>query len=205
MQNTEMDRSSPPLGWMVLQAGVLGLCTKPFERELSPHKQINVTESLTWVWWPLELWPFHRLTYMRGAMEQRPLTSNSSPTAGNTSTNCFFRPHCGTGRKIHANQKIHVSLLLAGSLMTGYTPKAWPLDDNPSFWETARWDGLGDWLELDLYDVVHAHVGNFIIDHDSTVWQILRQTVTWGKLALCLRIFHSSHMATFSGWMTSTV
>ena len=66
MQNAEMDRSSPPLRWMVLQAGALSLRTKPFERELSPHEQINVTESLTWVWWPLELWPFHRLTYTRG-------------------------------------------------------------------------------------------------------------------------------------------
>ena len=138
-------------------------------------------------------------------MEQRPLTSKSSPTAGNTSTNCFFGPHRRTGRKIHANQKIHVSVLLAGSLTTGYTPKARPLDDHPSFWETARWDGLGDWLELDLYDVVRAHVEKFITNHDSTVWQILHQTVTWGKLAQYLRIFHSSHTATFSRWTTSTV
>ena len=205
MQNMEMDHSSPPLRWMVLQAGVLGLHTKPFECEPSPHEQINITESLTWVWWPLELWPFHRLTYMREVMEQRSLTSKSSPTAGNTSTDCFFRPHRGSGQKIHANQKIHISLLLACNLMMGYTPRAWPLDDNPSFWETACWDGLSNWLELDLYDVVHTHVEKFITNHDSTVWQILHQTVTWGKLAQYLRSFHSSHMATFSGWMTSTV
>jgi hypothetical protein len=87
--------------------------------------------------------------------------------------------------------------MLAGKLKTEYTPKARPLDDDPSFWETAREKGLGkSWLESDLYDVVRTHVENFIIKHDSTVWQILRQTVTWGKHAQFLRIFHSSHMAT---------
>ena len=63
MQNAEMDRSRPPLRWMVLQAGALGLRIEPFERELSPHEQINIIESLTWVWWPLELCFFNRLTY----------------------------------------------------------------------------------------------------------------------------------------------
>ena len=67
MQNAEMDRSRPPLRWMVFQAGALGLRTEPFERDLSPSEQINVTESLTWVWWPLELCFFNRLTYTRRA------------------------------------------------------------------------------------------------------------------------------------------
>ena len=124
---------------------------------------------------------------------------------GNT-TNCFFRPHLGSSRKIHANQKIHGSLMLAGNLKTGYTPKARPLDDNPSFWEKAREEGLGDWLELDLYDAVRAHVENFITKNDSTEWQILCRDVIWGKLAQYLRISHSSHMTTFSGgWTTSSV
>ena len=60
-----MDRSRPPLRWMVLQAAALGLRTKPFERELSLDEQINVIESLTGVWWLLELCPLHRLTYTR--------------------------------------------------------------------------------------------------------------------------------------------
>ena len=89
--------------------------------------------------------------------------------------------------------------------MSEYTPKACPLDDNPSFWVTAHREGFGDWLEVDLYDVVRTHVEKFITEGDSTVWQILRQTATWGKLAQYLRIFRSSHMATFSGWTTSTV
>ena len=65
MQNAEMDRSRPPLRWMVFQAGALGLRTKPFERELSRDEQIDVKESLTCVWWPLELCFFGRLTYSR--------------------------------------------------------------------------------------------------------------------------------------------
>ena len=116
----------------------------------------------------------------------------------------FFRPHFGSSRKIHANQKIHGSLLLAGKFMSEYTPKACPL--HPSFWDTARREGLGDWLELDLYDAVRSYVEEFITKNDNAVWQILRQTATWGgKLALYLRIFRSSHMATFSRWTTSTV
>jgi hypothetical protein len=61
-----MDRSRPPLRWMVFEAGKLGLRTAPFERDLSPGEQINVVESLTcpW-WWLLEFLPFNRLTYTR--------------------------------------------------------------------------------------------------------------------------------------------
>ena len=90
--------------------------------------------------------------------------------------------------------------------MKGYTPKARPLGGDSSFWETARREGLGDWLELHSDDAVRAHVERFIKDHDSTVWDNLRQIANWrGKLALYLRIFRSSHMATFSGWTTTTV
>ena len=130
-------------------------------------------------------------------MEKEQLASKYSLTAGNTSTNCFVRPHLGSSRIIHANQKIHGSLLLAGKLKSEYTPKARPLDDDPSFWETARREGLGNWLELDLYDAVRTKVEEFITGHDSTT---LRPIGIWGgKLALYLRIFRSSHMATFSG------
>ena len=61
--NAGMDRSRPPLRWMVFQAGALGLRTAPFERDLSPDQQIEIKESLTWFWWPLELFPFKRLSY----------------------------------------------------------------------------------------------------------------------------------------------
>ena len=58
-----MDRSRPPLRWMVFEAGALGLRTARFERELSSKEQIEIKESLTPVWWLLELLPLKRLTY----------------------------------------------------------------------------------------------------------------------------------------------
>lgn len=60
-----MDRSRPPLRWMVLEAGAVGLRTERFERELSSEEQIEIKESLTWHWWLLELLPVKRLTYTR--------------------------------------------------------------------------------------------------------------------------------------------
>ena len=51
VENPQMDRSRPPLRWMVYEAGKLGLRTAPFERELSPDEQINERESLTLLWW----------------------------------------------------------------------------------------------------------------------------------------------------------
>jgi len=63
--NAGMDRSRPPLRWMVFEAGALGLRTATFERDLSPDEQIHIKESLTPLWWPLELCFFNRLTYTR--------------------------------------------------------------------------------------------------------------------------------------------
>ena len=60
-----MDRSRPPLKWMVFEAGRLGLRTARFDRELLPNEQIEIQESLTWAWWPLELFFFKRLTFTR--------------------------------------------------------------------------------------------------------------------------------------------
>ena len=65
VENIGMDRSRPPLRWMVLEAGALGLRTAPFEYELSRAEQIEIKESLTPVWWPLEILPLKRLTYTR--------------------------------------------------------------------------------------------------------------------------------------------
>jgi hypothetical protein len=44
---------------MVFEAGALGLRTAPFERDLSPDEQIHIKESLTPLWWPLELFFFN--------------------------------------------------------------------------------------------------------------------------------------------------
>lgn len=60
-----MDLSQPPLRWMVFEARILGLRTALFDRDLYPHQGIKIKESLTLLWWPLELFFFNRLTYTR--------------------------------------------------------------------------------------------------------------------------------------------
>jgi hypothetical protein len=66
-----MDRSRPPLRWMVFEAGALGLRTAPFVRELHPNGQIEIKESLTLEWWLFELFPIRRLTYTRREQGKR--------------------------------------------------------------------------------------------------------------------------------------
>ena len=63
--NAGMDRSRPPLRWMVFEAQALGLRTATFEHDLSFDEQIHIKESLMLLWWPLELFFFNRLTYTR--------------------------------------------------------------------------------------------------------------------------------------------
>jgi hypothetical protein len=65
VENTGMNRSRPPLRWMVFEAGAVGLRTARFKRELSSKEQIEIKESLTGVWWFLEVFPFKRLTFAR--------------------------------------------------------------------------------------------------------------------------------------------
>lgn len=64
-KNFSLDRSRPPLRWMVYQAGAVGLRTGLFKRNLTPEEQIHIQESLTWHWWLLELLPLRRLTFTR--------------------------------------------------------------------------------------------------------------------------------------------
>ncbi|KDR70482.1 hypothetical protein GALMADRAFT_76143, partial [Galerina marginata CBS 339.88] len=156
-ENSGMNRSRPPLRWMVFEAGALGLRTAPFERTLLPEEQIDIRESLTWVWWPLELLFFNRLTYTR--REQGKQTTH--------------KPHLGSSRKIHAGQKIHGSLVLSNKMGDGYTPKARPLGDDPSFWKEARAEGLGDWLAADLYEFAQTLVEKFLNETDNTALQTL--------------------------------
>ena len=65
VENVEMDRSRPPLRWMVFEAGAVGLRTAPFERELSAGEQFDIKESLRGIWWLFEFIPFKRLTFTR--------------------------------------------------------------------------------------------------------------------------------------------
>jgi hypothetical protein len=72
---------------------------------------------------------------------------------------------------------------------TKYTPKARPLDDDVDFWENARKNGLGDWLELDLYDYTRTLVERLIGEHPGTALQTLRQTAMSGMPAQLLTLF----------------
>lgn len=61
--NLSLDRGRPPLRWMASEAAAVGLRLEPFDRDLSFKEQIEVMESLTWAWWPLEYLPMKRLTF----------------------------------------------------------------------------------------------------------------------------------------------
>ncbi|KIM34905.1 hypothetical protein M413DRAFT_32925 [Hebeloma cylindrosporum] len=158
--NVGMDRSRPPLRWMVFEAGTLGLRTAPFERELAPNEQIQIKESLTTLWWPLETLFFKRLTYTR-RVEGKETT---------------HKPHLGFPRKIHPGQKIHSSLTLTDKTNGEYTPKARPLDDNPGFWTEAR-TKHSEWLELDLYEYAETLVKYLITESPGIALQTLCQTM----------------------------
>ncbi len=102
-----------------------------------------------------------------------------------------FRPHFGSPRKIHEGQKIHSSFLLADKLINGqaYTPKACPVGDNPVFWQNARKHGLGQWLELDLYEYIDKLVKGFVDMLDIDLLECLNQTASWRKQILFGRKF----------------
>ncbi|RXW15519.1 hypothetical protein EST38_g10337 [Candolleomyces aberdarensis] len=109
VQNIGMDRSRPPLRWMASEAEALGLRLEPFERELSSSEQTEFQESLKGLWHLFEIFPFRRLTFAR------------SPDCKQTTRMPNFWPE----RKIHEGQKIHSSLILAGTPRP-YIPKARP-------------------------------------------------------------------------------
>lgn len=65
VKNVGMDRSQPPLRWMVFEAAAHGLRMAEFARKRPKNETIEIKESLTGIWWLLELFPFKRLTYTR--------------------------------------------------------------------------------------------------------------------------------------------
>ncbi|KAF4618293.1 hypothetical protein D9613_011524 [Agrocybe pediades] len=135
--NATLNRSRPPLRWMVYEAGPLGLRMSQFKRNLEDEEEVLVKESLSWVWWPFEYFPFRRLTYTR--QEEGKETTHSL--------------HRGKVRKIQPGQKIHVSVVSSES----YSPKAsaptTSQGGDDDFWKAL---GLGDQRgtskKADLYD-----------------------------------------------------
>ncbi|KAI0311851.1 hypothetical protein OF83DRAFT_1287291 [Amylostereum chailletii] len=152
VENPDMDRARPPLRWMCFEAAAAGLRLHPIQRELKPGEKNEVRESLTWVWWLLELLPLKRLSYER------------------TGTDSTRRPHCGAGRIIQKGQKIHCSLIpdqnseQGDNVNTTYVPKACPPgEDREKFWESLRKNTTPDQskVEYDWYDSVHRIVEDY--------------------------------------------
>ncbi|KAF4618199.1 hypothetical protein D9613_011530 [Agrocybe pediades] len=141
--NPSLDRTRPPLRWMVYEAGPLGLRTSSFERELDDEEMVDVKESLTGVWWPFEYLPLRRLTYTRKEKKkeakqwpwpfQRLTPKPEEP--GKETTHALHR---GKVRKIHPGQKIHISVVSSNH----YSPKASAPPSNPGdngdFWGSLR-------------------------------------------------------------------
>ncbi|KAF9554696.1 WD40 repeat-like protein [Agrocybe pediades] len=161
--NRTLERTRPPLRWMVYEAGPLGLRTSPFERDLKDNEKVAVKESLTWVWWPFEYFPFRRLTYTRRGSDGKETTHSL---------------HRGKVRKIQTGQKIHVSVISSNK----YSPKASapPLTptQNGDFWGSLRTVGPGSqgkerefyerWVELDLLDHIKIELESLLKQPGST-------------------------------------
>ncbi|KAF9539634.1 hypothetical protein CPC08DRAFT_494431 [Agrocybe pediades] len=194
VQNKGMDRSRPPLRWMVQEAGALGLRMKPFTRELSSEEHIEVKESLTGLWTVLEWLPFRRLTFNR-------------ESAGGHET---YRPHHGAGRVIQPGQKIHASLTLANKLgeSGGYIPKAQisrallsriKNSDADTFWKNLGDEEFRDLLEVDLEQHVEGLLRMYISEQEPQVLNALKQISTWidGRQALydaCITLLCKGHI-----------
>ncbi|TFK27916.1 WD40 repeat-like protein, partial [Coprinopsis marcescibilis] len=173
-QNEGMDRSRPPLRWMVSEAKAAGLRTREFDRELLPKEHIEIKESLNGVWHLFELLPFVRLTYT-ARLQGRVLTR---------------RPHCWASRKIHPGQKIHPAVLVE-EMRTSYLPQARLASQHPrslltrlrsdkhgrnEFWNAIREDGLKNtkgWLLEDLLSSARIAVRRFVEGEDPFVDSLL--------------------------------
>ncbi|KAF4618227.1 hypothetical protein D9613_011599 [Agrocybe pediades] len=202
VQNKGMDRSRPPLRWMVHEAGALGLRMKPFTRELSSEEHIQVKESLTGLWTLLEWLPFRRLTFDR-------------EIGGGSET---YKPHHGAGRVIQPGQKIHASLTLANRLgkFDGYIPKArlsgTPLSKTENltakrdddFWESLGDERFRDLLEVDLQQHTEGLLRMYISKREAQkeqVLDLLKQIPTWndGRQALydaCIKLLRTTGYTT---------
>ncbi|KAF8600995.1 hypothetical protein BDV93DRAFT_587094 [Ceratobasidium sp. AG-I] len=80
-----------PLIWMLKEARKAGLDLLPHNKKVGTYSE--VTESLSGIWWLLELFPLSRVSHQ---------------PSGNITTS---KPHCGRGRKVLGHHKIHWSVL----------------------------------------------------------------------------------------------
>jgi len=134
VNNATMDRRPAPLRWMYYQAVAAGLRLDPLKTEAKIEEpRTEVHESLSGIWWLLEVLPIRRLSYK-------------------TKDNTVRRPHFGAARQVQHGQTIHSTVLATIQATVqkgkGYIPKAkfsW------NWKKPHEWDDL---LEQDLYDDV---------------------------------------------------
>ncbi|OCH94605.1 WD40 repeat-like protein [Obba rivulosa] len=140
VDNTNMDRRAPSLRWMIYEAVAAGLKLNDWTTNTKPPTDVH--ESLTGLWWLLELLPMKHLTYKTkdGTIQQR---------------------HRGNPRLMKDGQKIHNSIMLALQDEGGrnsYSPKAIPINTMGFTWEQLGVHPISQevygHLEQDLFGLV---------------------------------------------------
>ncbi|VDB86422.1 unnamed protein product [Peniophora sp. CBMAI 1063] len=162
--NESLDLTRPSLRWMYSEADAAGLALNP----LNPNyklfaKEIDIHESLTWAWLPLEVLPFRHLTYGKKANR---LSSNSADTT--------YLPHRGGARIIQEGQKIHQSLWGSQQLGSTYTPRAKAKFKWAELGKQDNAEALRTWKEIDLYDLAGTVVRKYA-DSKSTGLEVASQ------------------------------
>ncbi|OCH91831.1 WD40 repeat-like protein [Obba rivulosa] len=136
VNNESMDRRAAPLRWMVYQAVIAGLRLHALSEGITMKEPLmEVHESLTGIWWLLEVLPIKHLTYKTKSGTKR-------------------RPHLGAVRRVKDGQTIHSTVLAtvrdSKNASKHYVPKA---KSSWSWTELQRWNIH---LEEDLFEIVQG-------------------------------------------------
>ncbi|KAF8873815.1 hypothetical protein BD779DRAFT_1451418 [Infundibulicybe gibba] len=165
--NTELNNASIPALWMGNEAMLAGLdlTASRAEWDWNKLKEDRPTESLSVVWWFLEVFLFKQLSYKGTRSTRRYFPCRLILNLAKTISRRF---HLADPRIIKPGQKIHASVAFVGS---GYHPKAKFSKEAPknqwnhivgkgNKWNPEWAHGLGDLLELDLFD--HSDIPNIM-------------------------------------------
>ncbi|EMD32005.1 hypothetical protein CERSUDRAFT_162065 [Gelatoporia subvermispora B] len=151
IENEAMDRKAAPLRWMVFEAVPRGLRLHMLNEDskdlVVPPTEVH--ESLTWIWWFLEVLPMKRLSYKGKDLTRR------------------WPPHLGAVRIIKEGQGVHGSVLSAIRSKEGpdYIPRAagdiegecpGGKNESKAYWRDFRdnHEKLPQNIERDLHDIL---------------------------------------------------
>ncbi|OCH91837.1 WD40 repeat-like protein [Obba rivulosa] len=134
--NETMDRRAAPLRWMAYQAVTAGLRLHALSQGITMEEPLTeIHESLTGIWWLLEVLPIKHLTYK---------------TKDGT-TRC---PHFGAVRQVQPGQAIHSTVLATVRDTKNASKRYIPEAKSPWCWsELAQWDIH---LEQDVHEIVQG-------------------------------------------------